>query len=81
RTAPANQPSPSSGHFRTAPRPAASGHDDGPVRLEPRGLAALWCGWPLPRLRQAGLASGGPLGDDEALDAIFACQPFMTEYF
>lgn len=81
RTAPGRPGPQSSGHFRTAAVPAASGNDGGPVRLDPRGLAALWCGWSLPRLRQAGLASGGSLADDEALDAIFACQPFMTEYF
>lgn len=81
RTAPGSQTAQSSGHFRTDAGPTASGHDDEPVRLGPRGLAALWCGATLPRLRQAGLASGGSLGDDEALDAIFACQPFMTEYF
>jgi hypothetical protein len=33
------------------------------------------------RLRQAGLASGGTPDDDAALDAVFACQPFITEYF
>ncbi|MEO6997695.1 MAG: GNAT family N-acetyltransferase, partial [Terracoccus sp.] len=71
----------SSGPFRTAPGPAASGHDDDPVRLGPRGLAALWCGWTLSRLRQAALATGGTRSDDHTLDAIFAGQPFMTEYF
>ncbi|MEO5745373.1 MAG: GNAT family N-acetyltransferase [Terracoccus sp.] len=71
----------SSGHFRTAPGPAASSFDAEPVRLEPRGLAALWCGWTLARLRQAGLAAGGSTADDGALDSIFAGQPFMTEYF
>lgn len=71
----------SSGHSSTASGPAASGHDEQPVRLEARGLAALWCGWTLSRLRQAGLAVGGSPTDDAALDAIFVGQPFMTEYF
>ena len=51
------------------------------VRVEARGLAALWCGWSVSRLRQAGLASGGTPDGDAALDAVFACQPFITEYF
>ncbi|WP_347351365.1 GNAT family N-acetyltransferase [Intrasporangium sp.] len=53
----------------------------GAVEMGPRGLAALWCGWSMSRLRQAGLAAGGGLDDDACLDAIFACTPFMTEYF
>ncbi len=81
RTAPGRPEPQSSGHLRTASGPAASGKDEQPVRLEARGLAALWCGWTLPRLRQAGLAAGGSPTDDAALDAIFAGQPFMTEYF
>jgi ribosomal protein S18 acetylase RimI-like enzyme len=51
------------------------------VRVEARGMAALWCGWSVSRLRQAGLASGGTPDSDAALDAVFACQPFITEYF
>ena len=51
------------------------------LRVEARGLAALWCGWSVSRLRQAGLASGGNADGDAALDAVFACQPFITEYF
>ncbi len=81
RTAPDSPASQSSGHFRTAPGPAAASLDAEPVRLEPRGLAALWCGWTLPRLRQAGLATGGSPAADGALESIFAGQPFMTEYF
>jgi len=53
----------------------------GAVRVDARGLSALWCGWSVSRLRQAGLASGGTADDDAALDAIFTCQPFITEYF
>jgi hypothetical protein len=44
-------------------------------------MAGLWCGWTMSRLRAAGLASGGALESDRALDAMFACTPFMTEYF
>jgi len=51
------------------------------VRVDARGLSALWCGWSVSRLRQAGLASGGTPEDDAALDAAFACQPYITEYF
>ena len=60
---------------------AASGMGRGPVRLGPRGMAALWCGWTMSRLRLAGLATGGDPAADTALDAIFSCTPFMTEYF
>ena len=53
----------------------------GALRVDARGLSALWCGWSVARLRQAGLAAGGRAEDDAALDAVFACQPFITEYF
>lgn len=53
----------------------------GPIRMGPRGLAALWCGWPTSRLRQAGLVTRGNPEGDGALDAIFAVTPYMTEYF
>lgn len=46
-----------------------------------RGLSALWCGWSVSRLRQAGLATGGTAEGDAALDAVFACTPYITEYF
>ncbi|GAA5030263.1 hypothetical protein GCM10023258_27370 [Terrabacter aeriphilus] len=46
-----------------------------------RGLSALWCGWSVSRLRQAGLATGGTAAGDAALDAVFACTPYITEYF
>lgn len=51
------------------------------VQFGPRGVAALWSGWGMSRLRLAGLAVGGDPAADSALDAIFDCQPFMTEYF
>jgi predicted acetyltransferase len=51
------------------------------ARVGARGLAALWCGWTMSRLRQAGLVVGGDPDADAALDAIFACSPHITEYF
>lgn len=68
-----------------APIESALADVAGPAAYGPtvgaRGLAALWSGWSVSRLRQAGLATGGEADADEALDAIFACAPFMTEYF
>ncbi len=60
--------------------PASS--DGSPAaEVGPRGLAALWCGWTMSRLRRAGLATGGSHAGDAALDAIFAAAPAITEYF
>jgi predicted acetyltransferase len=67
------------GQGRGEAGPAAYAEDL--VQVGPRGLAALWCGWTMSRLRQAGLATGGTDEADAALDAIFSGQPFMTEYF
>jgi predicted acetyltransferase len=67
------------GQGRGEASPAAYGKE--PVQLGARGLAALWCGWTMSRLRLAGLATGGTEEADAALDAIFAGEPFMTEYF
>lgn len=55
--------------------------DQGVLHLDARGLSALWCGWSVSRLRQAKLAGGGAADADAALDAVFAGQPFITEYF
>ncbi|MBC9822588.1 enhanced intracellular survival protein Eis [Terrabacter sp. MAHUQ-38] len=52
-----------------------------PLRVDARGLSALWCGWSVSRLRQAGLATGGDADGDAALDAVFASTPYITEYF
>lgn len=68
-------------HPSTPGGAAASGLRGEPVALGPRGLAGLWSGWSMSRLRQAGLATGGSPDDDMALGAIFAAEPFMTEYF
>jgi predicted acetyltransferase len=55
--------------------------DASALRVGARGLSALWCGWSVSRLRQAGLASGGSPDGDAALDAVFASTPYITEYF
>lgn len=52
----------------------------GGVRLGARGLAALYSGVPMARLRAAGLA-GGEEAADPFLDAAFAGTPFMLDYF
>jgi predicted acetyltransferase len=51
------------------------------LELGPNGLAALYAGTPLSTLRRSGLAAGGRLDDDAALDAAFAARPFMLDYF
>jgi len=52
-----------------------------PVMLGPRGFAALYAGVPMATLRVAGLAAGGDRGTDEALDEVFASQPYLLDYF
>jgi predicted acetyltransferase len=52
-----------------------------PLRLGPRGLAALYAGTPLATLRMAGLATGGDPGTDAELDAAFAGTPYMLDHF
>lgn len=52
-----------------------------PLRLGPRGLAALYAGTPLAALRRAGLAAGGDSSCDGVLDDAFAGQPYMLDYF
>lgn len=51
------------------------------VSINERGLAAMFAGTRLRTLRQAGLLSGGADADDTRLDAAFAAQPYMTDYF
>lgn len=65
----------------TASGADASAPDASALRVGARGLSALWCGWSVSRLRQAGLASGGTRDGDAALDAVFAATPYITEYF
>ncbi len=52
-----------------------------PLRLGPRGLAALYAGTPLAALRCAGLAADGDPAADAALDEAFAGTAFMYDYF
>ena len=55
---------------------------DEPVRLGPRGFAALYAGTPLATLRRAGLAVGGGLAEDDALDGAFAGPAaYMVDHF
>ncbi len=59
---------------------ARTGGTSGAVRLGARGLAALYAGIPMARLRLAGLADGDE-DADPLLDAAFAGTPFMLDYF
>jgi predicted acetyltransferase len=52
-----------------------------PVALGPRGFAALYAGLTLAALRAASLVTGGDRETDAALDAAFAGQSFMLDYF
>ncbi len=52
-----------------------------PVALGPRGFAALYGGIPMATLRAAGLAAGGDAHTDAALDAAFAAQSYLLDYF
>jgi predicted acetyltransferase len=53
----------------------------GPLALGPRGVAALYAGTPVAKLRLAGLASGGSPESDADLDAAFAAASFMLDDF
>jgi hypothetical protein len=53
----------------------------GALTLGARGVAALYAGPPVGRLRQAGLAGGGTPDGDAALDAAFAATAFMLDAF
>jgi predicted acetyltransferase len=52
----------------------------GTLALGPRGVAALYAGTPVAKLRLAGLASGSP-ESDAVLDAAFAATSFMLDDF
>jgi hypothetical protein len=52
-----------------------------PLRLGPRGFAALYAGTPVATLRLAGLAAGGDAAADAALDSAFGATAFMLDYF
>jgi predicted acetyltransferase len=52
------------------------------IRLSACGLAGLYAGRPVSALRRAGLAQGGAVESDAALDAVFATpRPYLTDYF
>jgi predicted acetyltransferase len=51
------------------------------IRLDARGLAALYAGVPLGTLRLAGLVAGGNPSTDDALDYAFAADAFMIDFF
>lgn len=53
---------------------------DGATRLPARGLAALYSGVPMATLRGAGIVTGRA-DADPLLDAAFAANPFMLDYF
>jgi predicted acetyltransferase len=61
--------------------PADERRSGQPLRLGARGFAALFAGVPVATLRRAGLAAGGELAADEALDGAFGGPAFMTDYF
>lgn len=63
---------------RGALTPAGGGADA--VRLSARGLAALYAGVPMSRLRRSGLAEGDASAD-ATLDAAFGGTPYMLDYF
>jgi predicted acetyltransferase len=52
-----------------------------PLKLGPRGLAALYGGTPVASLRLAGLAAEGTADGDAALDAAFAANPYLLDGF
>lgn len=73
-----------SGHSVHLAAPAHPGGLDSslsPLRLGPRGLAAMYAGAPLATLRRAGLVAGGSQAADRALDEAFGCTAFMLDYF
>ncbi len=63
-------------------RPGEGPDPDGPaVRLEARGLAALYAGTPMGTLRLTGLASGGSPAADAELDCAFGARAFQLDYY
>ncbi len=61
--------------------PAAGTADGSALRLGARGFAALFGGVPVATLRRSGLAAGGDVAADEALDSAFGGPAFMHDYF
>jgi predicted acetyltransferase len=54
---------------------------DGGLRVGANGLALLFSGLPTSTLRVAGLAAGGDPDGDAVLDAAFAADPYLLDYF
>jgi predicted acetyltransferase len=61
--------------------PATGTADGSALRLGARGFAALFGGVPVATLRRSGLAAGGDVAADEALDSAFGGPAFMHDYF
>ena len=61
--------------------PAGPAAGPAPLRLGPRGLAALYAGTTVSLLRRSGLADGGHPDADAVLDSAFAAAPFMLDQF
>jgi predicted acetyltransferase len=61
--------------------PAVGTANGSALRLGARGIAALFAGVPVATLRRSGLAAGGDVAADEALDCAFGGPAFMTDYF
>jgi predicted acetyltransferase len=51
------------------------------LRLDANGLALLFAGLPTATIRVAGAATGGRPEDDALLDAAFAAEPYLLDYF
>jgi predicted acetyltransferase len=61
--------------------PAVGTANGSALRLGARGIAALFAGVPVATLRRTGLAAGGDVAADEALDCAFGGPAYMTDYF
>lgn len=61
--------------------PAVGTASGSALRLGARGIAALFGGVPVATLRRSGLAAGGDVAADEALDSAFGGPAHMTDYF
>lgn len=59
----------------------SGGEDASCLGVGPNGLALLFAGLPVATLRVAGLATGGRPESDAVLDAAFAAEPYLLDYF
>jgi predicted acetyltransferase len=69
------------GQGTLTPMPPGSPGTGHPLRLGPRGFAALYAGTGAAVLRRTGLAAGGDPGTDALLDSAFAATPYMLDQF